>query len=100
MHPYTVMDKFNEEIIILIHMHPGPPYCPVENIPSPYDESYLPAQQSDHTTKTFYKSDKKPSISNGKSLHNSTTAPPTFNEDQYPGTLPKVGDYELIVNDY
>ena len=38
-------------------MHSGPSYCPVENVPSPYDESYLPAQQPDHTS---YKSDSKP----------------------------------------
>ena len=89
---------------MLLFMHPGPAYCPVKNIPSPYDESYLPIQQPDHTSTNSFKSDDEPSISNGKSPHNSTTAPPTNNgappaySNQYP-TLPDLDDYEVGGNE-
>lgn len=74
----------------------------MKNIPSPYDESFLPAQQPDHTTTT---SESRPNKSKGQAPHSSTAPPtkngappPTVYPNQYP-TLPNIDDYEIGGNE-
>ena len=74
----------------LILPYAGPPYCPVRNIPSPYDNSYIPPKppKSPTATSTFNPNDK---------LVPPPVTTPTQYESQYP-TLPTLEDVEGRLN--